>query len=1237
MGVAVNSNHNHYRIDLSGVEGALLPSLLDIQVRSFEWFCFEGIKEVFDEVFPIVSTDGNYEMRFENYYVDTPKTTTYECLEKDLSFEGRLMATFSFHVRKTGEIKEQEVYIAEVPFMTPEGTFIINGVERVIVSQLVRSPGVYFTKGEKRTASESAFMVKVIPYRGAWLKYEYDPKNRIYQVRIDSPRRVLKIPITIFLKALGFEVSLTEDRIFLKDNKDPYNKDPDNKDHVYTKEEWPEPEFIIRDGLRPTLERDTTRSQRDAQKEIWRKLHPTDPFSADVLDNLLPSRFYDEKKYDLAKVGRYILNQRLGLGFPENKRVLTSADILGAFKALYELQEYGTGTVDDVDHLNLENRRVEHVGELLQAQMRKGLLRVERIIREKMMQPDAFKETPKTLINTRPLIGVVKEFFGSSQMSQFMDNTNPLASLTHKRRLSALGPKGLTREAARFDFRDVHHSHYGRICPIESPEGPNIGLISSLSTYARVNRYGFIETPYLKVVDGRVTDGIEYLSADQEAPHNSGAEDGTSRHAGRFIAPSTVRKDKHGNIVDEFLYVRVGGNFEQVHKSKVEYVEVSPMQFISVTTSLIPFLEHNDANRALMGSNMQRQGVPLLFPQAPLVGTGTERRIAEDAGSMVLAPFCGEVAELDSMKIVLRKAIVRDGITGEILEMPSLESSGLGEKLTESKYQYMFAPPELGRDFTRFIPLEEQVALPLTNDRTELIPLRKFKRSNQGTLINHRVRVGKNQVVLKGDLLADSACTSDGELALGRNVLVAFMPWRGYNFEDAILVTEKLLKDDSFTSVHIEKHECEARQTKLGPEKITREITGLPEEYIEKNLDDRGIIRVGAEVKASDVLVGKITPKGESDLSGEEKLIRAVFGDKGKGYKNTPLKVPHGQEGVVIDTQYFSRKEGHELQNNIQELARVFIAKKRTLKVGDKMAGRHGNKGVVSMILPEEDMPFLADGTTVEVILNPLGVPSRMNIGQVLETHLGLACSMLEGGDGEAVTAYLKKASPIPFDRSRQETGVKIPRLTYTPAQRPLLVQTPVFNSVSEDEIRKLFTKLDIPLDGKTELFDGVTGEKFKERVMVGVMYVMKLNHLVDDKMHARSTGSYALITQQPLGGKAQFGGQRLGEMEVWALEGYGASYLLKEMLTVKSDDVNGRNRTYKAIVDGKVIPEPGIPESFNVMVNELRSLSLDVKVEAGASVPSIFLEEEDKDLRPRSLLISDVILEEEDLGEDIL
>jgi DNA-directed RNA polymerase subunit beta len=580
---------------------------------------------------------------------------------------------------------------------------------------------------------------------------------------------------------------------------------------------------------------------------------------------------------------------------------------------------------------------------------------------------------------------------------------------------------------------------------------------------------------------------------------------------------------------------------------------------------------------------------------------------------------------------------VCDAVTGEILDMPSLESSGLGEKLTESKFHYMFAPPEPGRDYMKLVPPEERVALPLTNDRTEFIPLRKFKRSNQGTLINHRVRVAKNQVVVKGDLLADSASTSDGELALGRNVLVAFMPWRGYNFEDAILVSEKLLKDDSFTSVHIEKHECEARQTKLGPEKITREITGLPEEYIEKNLDERGIIRVGAEVKASDVLVGKITPKGESDLSGEEKLIRAVFGDKGKGYKNTPLKVPHGQEGVVIDTQYFSRKEGNELQNNIQELARVFIAKKRTLKVGDKMAGRHGNKGVVSMILPEEDMPFLADGTTIEVVLNPLGVPSRMNIGQVLETHLGLACSMFERKDADEVTRYLQTSRPIPFDRSKQDVDVKVPRITFAPASTPLLVQTPVFKSVSEDDIRKLFTRLDIPLDGKTELFDGVTGEKFKERVMVGVMYVMKLNHLVDDKMHARSTGSYALITQQPLGGKAQFGGQRLGEMEVWALEGYGAAYLLKEMLTVKSDDVNGRNRTYKAIVDGKVIPEPGIPESFNVMVNELRSLALDVQVEAGAAVPTIFLEEEDKDLRPTSLIVSDIIPQEEDLGEDIL
>jgi DNA-directed RNA polymerase subunit beta len=846
---------------------------------------------------------------------------------------------------------------------------------------------------------------------------------------------------------------------------------------------------------------------------------------------------------------------------------------------------------DDVDHLNLENRRVEHVGEQLVGQLRKGLLRVERIVREKMMLPDAAQQSPKTLINTRPIIGVIKEFFGSSQMSQFMDNTNPLTSLTHKRRFSALGPKGLTREAARFDFRDVHHSHYGRICPIESPEGPNIGLISSLSTFARVNEYGFIETPFFRVEldqrtnQPRVTDEIVYLDVRGES--------------GAAIAPSTTQQDKNGFITEPTLFVRLNGTFVMVSREEVKYVEVAPNQFISVTTSLIPFLEHDDANRALMGSNMQRQAVPLLYPDSPIVGTGIERKLAEDAGGLEISPFCGEVTFVDSRRITLRKGVVYDYESAEILDLPNLERIEGEDVLTRKKYDYLFSVPELRHELYRKLPHSDRRFLKLrkSKDHIETIWLRKFARSNQGTLINQRVQVRKGDPVIKGDLLADSASTHLGEMSLGQNCIIALMSWRGYNFEDAILVSEKMIKLNRFTSIHVEKHECEARQTKLGPEKITREITGLHEEYIDRNLDERGIIRVGAEVKSGDVLVGKITPKGESDLTGEEKLIRAVFGDKGKGFKNTPLKVPHGEDGVVVSTTYFSREAADELPHNVVEMARVYVVKRRILSVGDKMAGRHGNKGVISNILPEEDMPFLPDGTPIDIILNPLGVPSRMNIGQVLETHLGLACSQISMDEEERIDEIIAEETPPVFPKHRSDYDTSIETTTFKRLANPLKVQCPVFLSPSEDKIRSLFKRLKLPLDGKTVLYDGLTGERLKERVMVGVMYMMKLNHLVDDKIHARSTGSYALITQQPLGGKAQFGGQRLGEMEVWALEGYGAAYLLKEMLTVKSDDVIGRNNTYKAIVDGRVIPEPGIPESFYVMVNELKSLGLDVTV----------------------------------------
>ncbi|MCD6118289.1 DNA-directed RNA polymerase subunit beta [bacterium] len=1185
------------RVKLAEDDKVPLRNLLDIQTNSFENFCFEGIREVFDEVFPIVSNDEEFELDFDNYYITTPELELMDCFEQDKTHSGTLRGIFSFVNRKTGEIKEQEVYIAEMPFMTPAGTFVINGVERVIVSQLVRSPGVYFTHGDKRTSGEDAFMAKVIPYRGAWLKYEYDKKNSIYQVRIDSPRRVLKVPITTFFKALGFEIDNINHTIYYPDNR-------------FTKEQWPNPQLEIKDTLHHTLERDFTRNTLDAQKEIWRKLHPTEPFSKEVLSAMLPSRFFDEKRYDLAKVGRYVLNEKLGLKIPADIRTLTHADLLEAFRLLHDLQEYNEGEIDDVEHLNLENRRVEHIGELLQAQFRRGLLRVERIVKEKMMMPDIEKESPKTLLNTRPLIGVLKEFFGSSQMSQFMDNTNPLTSLTHKRRLSALGPKGLTRESARFDFRDVHHSHYGRVCPIESPEGPNIGLISSLATYARVDENGFVITPFLEVKNGVIQkDKIVYLTATKEK--------------GYRIAPSTTALDKSGKIVEDSLFVRHRSNFEVVSSEKVDLIEVSPMQFISVTTSLIPFLEHDDANRALMGSNMQRQAVPLLFPESPLVGTGSEMAIARDAGSSVRSQFCGRISHLDSKKINIEKGIVCDAHSGEILDFPNLEAQGTGEVLNRNKFEYIFSAPTPHQIIHTDVPFEDRKFVGLNRNPETIratVRLRKFQRSNQGTLIDQRVRVTKGAAIIKGDLLADTASTDNGELALGRNILVAFLPWRGYNFEDAVVVSERLVKEEFFTSLHIEKHECEARQTKLGPEKLTREVLGLAEEYIEKNLDERGIIRVGAEVKSGDVLVGKITPKGESDLSGEEKLIRAVFGDKGKGFKNSPLKVPHGQEGVVIRTQYFSRKDGVDLTHNIVELARVYVAKKKALKVGDKVAGRHGNKGVISIVVPAEDMPFLPDGKPVDVVLNPLGVPNRMNIGQVLETHLGLACGFIDQSESSEIIKLLERSKDIPLEKSKDRFNLKINEIHTRKIDQPMRICSPVFRGISEEQIRVLFDHLGLPLDGKTVLFDGVTGEPFKERVLVGMMYIMKLNHLVDDKMHARSTGSYALITQQPLGGKAQFGGQRLGEMEVWALEGYGAAYLLKEMLTSKSDDVSGRNATYKAIVDGKMIPEPGIPESFNVIVNELKSLGLDVNVETDESeLKAIFEDRMRMRRRPKS------------------
>ncbi len=1192
------------RISLRGdVIHYQLPSLLDIQVRSFEWFLFEGIDQVMNEFFPLVSKDGQKELKFVGSRVTLPETTVEECLEKGLDYSCRIYARFAFNI-EGGEIKEDNVYLTDLPFMTRDGTFIINGVERVIVSQLVRSPGVYFTTGEKRTANESAHMVKIIPYRGAWLRFEYDLKTEAYQVRLDSPRRVIKVPMIDFLMALGFVVDIEEERIYLSSEEKERALDRFRID--LNPQFWPNQEFRIEERLRPTMRArsQNVRTQEDAQKEIWRKLHPTDPYSREMLANMLPSRFFDRKHYDLAPVGRHVLNTKLDLAIPNNVTVLTHADILETFRAIYELQEFGQRPLDDLEHLNLENRRVEHIGEQLVGQFRKGLLRTERIIMERLMAPDVSKENPKTIVNTRPIIAAVKEFFGSSQMSQFMDNTNPLSSLTHKRRLSALGPKGLTREAARFDFRDVHYSHYGRICPIESPEGPNIGLISSLASFARIDDLGFIVTPYWEVVDCKLTGNLKYLSAEEEY-----------RQA---VAPSTI-KVEDGQIKEEgFVYVRKRGSYEQVHPKEVELIEVSPAQFISVTTCLIPFLEHDDPIRALMGSNMQRQAVPLLFPESPLVGTGVERKIAEDAGSLLVSPFCGEVVYADSERIRLKKAVVYDRLTGEVFDFPNLQKVQKEEELDREKFNYLFSPPEAEKAIYRKVPFSDRAISHLRKEShyEEEINLRKFNRSNQGTLINNRPRVQKGWAVIKGDLLADTASTNDGELALGRNVVVAFLPWRGYNFEDAIVVGEQLIKNDTLTSIHIERYECEARTTKLGPEKITREMTGMQEEYLERNLDERGIIRVGAEVKAGDILVGKITPRSESELSGEEKLIRAVFGDKGKGFRNTPLKVPHGQEGVVISTSYYSREDDIELPHSVLEMARVYIAKKRKLSVGDKLSGRHGNKGVVSVILPEEDVPFLPDGTPVDVIFNPLGVPSRMNVGQLLETHLGLAVACVEKDDEDFVSEVVQApdADDVPMDKA--EVGFGPTSVWLRPARNPLRVMNPVFQSVSEAKIRYMFRKLGMPLDGKTVLYDGITGLPFRERVTVGFMYVMKLNHLVDDKVHARSTGSYALITQQPLGGKAQFGGQRLGEMEVWALEGYGAANVLKEMLTVKSDDVSGRHRTYRAIVNGEVIPEPGVPESFYVMINELKGLGLDADIVYEDELERAIIEKEPEKVR---------------------
>ena len=1081
-----------------------VPNLIDIQRESFNWFLDEGLNETFSDISPIQDFTGNLAVEFGGHEFGDPKYSVEECKDKDMSYQAPLFVEVRFINKETGEMKEQQVFMGDFPLMTDRGTFVINGTERVVVSQLVRSPGVYYAEEIDKTTDKAIYTTKVIPARGAWLELETDRRD-IVSVRVDRKR---KQPVTVLLKALG--IAETREEIL---------------------ELFGNAECIER-----TLERDFTETREEALIEIYKRLRPGEPPTVESARTLLEGLFFNPQRYDLAKVGRYKVNKKLELSLPDEQSTLTNEDVLAAVRYLVKLWEGAEDyEIDDIDHFG--NRRIRSVGELIQNQFRIGLARMERVVRERMTTQDVEEITPQSLINIRPIVASIKEFFGSSQLSQFMDQTNPVAGLTHKRRLSALGPGGLSRERAGFEVRDVHPSHYGRMCPIETPEGPNIGLIGSLATFARINRYGFIETPYRKVVKGKVTDDIEYLTADVDE---------------RFvIAQATERFDPKTRkfVNDRVACIKKGGEPIDVEPQAVDYMDVSPRQIVSVATALIPFLEHDDANRALMGSNMQRQAVPLMRPSAPLVGTGMEYRAAIDTGEILLAKRDGTVEYVDSVKIIVRAA---DGSIDEY-----------------------------------FMP--------------------KFMRSNQGTCMNHKPIVAEGDTVAAGDVLADGPSSEMGELGLGKNLLVAFMPWEGYNYEDAIILSERLVKEDVLTSIHIEEYEVEARDTKLGPEEITREIPNVGEDVL-ADLDEDGIIRVGAEVFPGDVLVGKVTPKGETELTAEERLLRAIFGEKAREVRDTSLKVPHGETGRVISVRTFSRDAGDDLSPGVNELVRVYVAQKRKISEGDKLAGRHGNKGVIAKILPVEDMPFMADGTPVDIILNPLGVPSRMNVGQLLETHLGWAAS----------TGW--------SDESKQKKAV----------EGPIHVASPVFDGASESEISDVIERSNdnmhlkaaerfgknaredlvptLSREGKTVLHDGRTGEPFREPVTVGQIYILKLLHLVDDKIHARSTGPYSLITQQPLGGKAQFGGQRFGEMEVWALYAYGAAYVLQEILTAKSDDVLGRVKAYEAIVKGENIPEPGIPESFKVLVKEMQSLCLDVEIlsEDGGEIE---LKEEEEDI----------------------
>ena len=1146
------------RMSYSRIEEVLdLPDLIEVQKSSYEWFVKEGLKEVFEDISPVQDYTGNLILEFVDYHIEEDiKYTEDEARERDVNFSAPLKVKVRLINKETGEIKEQEVFMGDIPLMTEKGTFIINGAERVVVSQLVRSPGVYYVENIDKTGRR-LYSSTVIPNRGAWLEYETDSNGIVY-VRVDRTR---KVPITTLLRTLGVESDL---------------------DIV---EMLGETEQILN-----TLEKDNTTNGEEALLEIYKRLRPGEPPTVDSAKSLWENLFFDPRRYDLARVGRYKFNKKLALfnriygkkaandinnletgeilvgkgekitrdkaieiensginnveieiddgktisvlgnhfvsqkafglpfsleecGLKEKVYYPLMKELIDEFEDEEELKKqiserakelspkhitvediiasvnyefnlfYGIGGTDDIDHLG--NRRLRSVGELLQNQFRIGLSRMERVVRERMTIQDVDVATPQDLINIRPVVASIKEFFGSSQLSQFMDQTNPLAELTHKRRMSALGPGGLSRDRAGFEVRDVHNSHYGRMCPIETPEGPNIGLITSLTTYARINEYGFIESPYRKVENGIVTGEIEYLTADVEDEFIIAQSNETLTEEGEFESNRVVARGING-IVDIFP------------RLEIDFMDISPKQIVSVGTAMIPFLENDDANRALMGANMQRQAVPLLKTESPVIGTGIEYKAAKDSGTVVICNEDGIVEKVSSSEILVRKD---------------------------------------------------------SDNKIQKYQLLKFKRSNQGTTINQRPIVVEGERVEKGQVIGDGPSTELGEIALGKNILIAFMTWEGYNYEDAILINEKLVIDDTLTSVHIEEYEADARDTKLGPEEITRDIPNVGDDML-KDLDERGIIRIGAEVKSGDILVGKVTPKGETELTAEERLLRAIFGEKAREVRDTSLRVPHGEAGIIVDVKIFSRDNGDELPPGVNQTIRVYIATKRKINVGDKMCGRHGNKGVISRILPEEDMPYLPDGTPIQLVLNPLGVPSRMNLGQVLEVHLGLAAKKLGWH-----------------------------------------IATPVFDGANEDDISEALKKADYPENGKIYLRDGRTGEEFYNPVTVGYMYILKLHHLVDDKIHARSTGPYSLVTQQPLGGKAQFGGQRFGEMEVWALKAYGAAHTLQEILTVKSDDIVGRVKTYEAIVKGESIPEPGIPESFKVLIKELQSLSLDMKI----------------------------------------